>query len=247
MTQTAFETAEPGKAASCIAENEAHVWLLDLDLHEALLCELAGLLTDADRRRAAAFAFPHLQARHVAAHGQMHRILAAYARRPAHALHLCRTPEGKPFLAPDGTPAFNLSHSGGLGLLAIARSAPIGADIEQIRYSPDLTGIAQSTFSSAESAALAQLPKGRRTEAFFACWTRKEAVAKFDGRGLGLDPASFTVPVDPDTPSGAARDIVTLNPATSVRVFDVSVPPGFRGAIAVLPTISKLRFFRLPA
>jgi 4'-phosphopantetheinyl transferase len=243
MSGSTFEAADPDTAAAGLTEDGADVWLLNLDLPEAMRDELVPLLTNTERRTAAAFAFPHLRKRHVSAHGQMRRILAAYARQPAQALSIRKSPEGKPFLAPDDSPGFNLSHSGGLGLLAIARSAPIGADIERIRPSSDLGELAVSTFSTAEHTALAQLPENRRTEAFFACWTRKEAVVKFDGRGLGMDLASFTVSVDPD----ATLDLVTLDPMTSVRLFDVPAPLGYRGAIAARPDVRKLRYFRLPA
>lgn len=247
MRSAAFETVAPCAVAPLLAENDADVWLFDLDLPQVARDALFPLLDDAERKRAAAFAFAHLQAHHVSAHGQMRRILSAYAERPARELRIRLTPEGKPFLSPLESPAFNLSHSGGLGLLAVTRSAPIGVDIERIRHASDLAGIASSTFSAAENAALTRLPEARRTEAFFACWSRKEAVGKFDGRGLGLEPASFTVPVDPDAPPDAAGDLVEIGATRPVRLFDVPVPSGFRGAVAALPGTGGLRFFRLPA
>ncbi|ASP22078.1 4'-phosphopantetheinyl transferase sfp [Antarctobacter heliothermus] len=245
MTLPDFETALPEAAAPFLADGDAHVWLLTLDLQGAALDELRALLSTEERHRAAAFAFAHLQSRHVAAHGQMRRILAAYTGQPPQALRIGTRQQGKPYLDPEDRPAFNLSHSDGLGLLAVSQSVAIGADIERIRPSPDLAGIAETTMSPAESAALARLPVNLRTEAFFACWTRKEAVMKCDGRGFGLEPASFTVPVDPAT----RPDPRPLNPfpGTAMTLFDVSVPVGFRGAVAALPGIRALRFFRLPA
>jgi 4'-phosphopantetheinyl transferase len=245
MILPGFETAEPEAAAPCLADSDAHIWLLTLDLELATIDELRALLSAEERRRAAAFAFAHLQSRHVAAHGQMRRILAAYAGQPPRALRIGTRLHGKPYIDPQDRPSFNLSHSEGLGLLAIAQTAAVGADIEHIRPSPDLAEIAETTFSSAEAAALARLPDNRRTEAFFAFWTRKEAVMKCDGRGFGLDPASFTVPVDAAARPGPRP--VTPVPGTAMALFDVSVPAGFRGAVATLPGIRALRFFRLPA
>lgn len=243
MTAAAFETAEPCDVAPDLDGRGAHVWLVDLDLSESAREALAPLLTEEDRQRAAAFAFPELGARHLAAHGQMRRVLAAYAGRPAHGLKFRTGPGGKPFLAPGDGPAFNLSHSDGLGLLAVSQSAPVGADIERIRRSADLGEIARASFSARESLALSRFPKDRQTEAFFACWTRKEAVVKYDGRGLGLDLASFTVPVSPDCAVGR----VALDRDRAVTVFDLPVPDGYRGAVACPPQILRLRFFRLPA
>jgi len=81
---------------------------------------------------------------------------------------------------------FNLSHSGGIAMLAFTRRREIGIDVEQVRRDFDVEAIANRFFSAAEHAQLAELPAANRFEAFFRCWTRKEAYIKATGEGLSL-------------------------------------------------------------
>ncbi|WP_158273984.1 4'-phosphopantetheinyl transferase family protein [Allosediminivita pacifica] len=155
-------------------------------------------------------------------------------------------PEGKPFLHPEAAPAFNLSHSDGLGLLALTRDTPVGVDIERVRTSADLMSIAEGSFAPAEAAALAALPVSQRTETFFACWTRKEAIVKADGRGLAVDLGAFSVSLDPvDAPRATfGPDVFEAGFRPDIR--DLPVPAGYRAALATMPAIRRMRLFTLP-
>lgn len=246
MNTIAFLPTDPHRSAQALTEDEVHVWLLPLDMSAGRRRSVERLLAEEQHRRAAAFAFPHLRERYIAAHGQMRHILGAYASVPAVSLPIRTTPEGKPYLEPQGSPSFNLSHSDGLGLLGIARIGPLGADIERVRPSSDLMSIARTTFSPDEAAALEQLPAAELTSAFFACWTRKEAVAKADGRGLGVPLASYTVSVRPDAAPTVALDPAAFGSDLSLRLFDIPAPSGYRAAVAVSQAIRSVRLFRLP-
>ncbi|HUQ81183.1 MAG TPA: 4'-phosphopantetheinyl transferase superfamily protein [Gemmatimonadaceae bacterium] len=79
---------------------------------------------------------------------------------------------------------FNLSHSGSCALVGVARGRQVGVDVEQLRALHDLDGIADRVCSAAERAALSALAGPERDGAFFALWTRKEALAKATGEGL---------------------------------------------------------------
>jgi 4'-phosphopantetheinyl transferase len=87
--------------------------------------------------------------------------------------------------------SFNVSHSGSLGLIAIAEGAHrIGVDVEQVRPGPDVRALAGRFFHPEEAAAV-----GDDRAAFFRCWTRKEAVVKALGLGLAHPLKSFVVDV----------------------------------------------------
>lgn len=106
---------------------------------------------------------------------------------------------GKPLL--DGVAAasgifFNLSHSDNLGLVGWAQGREIGVDVERWREMRDEAALVRRYFSPAEVAAYEALPAAQRTEAFFNCWTRKEAYIKAIGRGLGLPLDSFDVSME---------------------------------------------------
>jgi hypothetical protein len=88
---------------------------------------------------------------------------------------------------------FNLSHSGGMGLIGWARDRELGVDVERWRELRDEAALVRRFFSQAEIAAYEALPEAQRRAGFFRCWTRKEAYVKAVGRGLGLPLHSFDV------------------------------------------------------
>jgi 4'-phosphopantetheinyl transferase len=85
---------------------------------------------------------------------------------------------GRPFLNCDLD--FNISHSGDYVVCALATSARVGVDIEEIRPL-DISDIKEQMSQNQWEAIMAS---ENRLEAFFNLWTQKEAVAKADGRGI---------------------------------------------------------------
>jgi phosphopantetheinyl transferase len=106
----------------------------------------------------------------------------------------------------DSGVTFNLSHAGGVALLAFSRSRELGVDVEGVRRDLDVDSIARRYFSLHEQRDLATFNSEERYETFFRCWTRKEAYIKAKGEGLSLPldqfdplyrrPTLETMPVD---------------------------------------------------
>jgi 4'-phosphopantetheinyl transferase len=134
--------------------------------------------------------------RYIAAHGQLRELLAAALSVPARELRFTAGEHGKPRLAGEADVEFNLSHAGSVGLFG-SMALPIGVDVEVWRPLSDRDSLARRYFSPAEFASYAATPEEGRTAAFFACWTRKEAIVKVDGRGLALGLSSFDVEIAP--------------------------------------------------
>ena len=101
----------------------------------------------------------------------------------------------------DGTLRFNLAHSHELALYAFTRGREIGVDIEYLRALPDADQIADRFFSARENATLQALPASQRRQAFFNCWTRKEAYIKAIGKGLSQPLDQFEVSLAPGDPA----------------------------------------------
>jgi len=173
----------------------AHVWLVERPEH-ADHHRLERLLGPEERRRADEFATADLRARYLEAHGLLRLLLARYLSRPPQGISLEAAAAGKPRLR-DGALHFNLAHTDGRLLYAISRDHPVGVDIERVRMRDNYLAIARRMFAPEEYAALLDTPETLRQEAFFACWTRKEAYVKARGLGLRLSLESFTVPVGP--------------------------------------------------
>lgn len=93
--------------------------------------------------------------------------------------------------------------------------------------------IAERFFSRAEVGALLSLPAHQRTQAFFDCWTRKEAYIKARGEGLSHPLQLFTVSL---RPGELARLVSTDNdPREAARWSLVELFPkeGYAAALAV--------------
>ena len=87
---------------------------------------------------------------------------------------------GKPLLM--GAAAewgFNLSHAGGWAVAALMRGGAVGVDLESMDRSADVDRLAARVFSESERA----LARAGGREAFFALWSRKEALLKALGCG----------------------------------------------------------------
>lgn len=183
-----------------------HLWVAALDQPDSVLPDLEHTLSPDEIARADRFAFPHLRRQYVAARGILRDILARYLGVSAAGLQFTYGAEGKPALVDDRL-HFNLSHSQDIVVYSITSpEREVGVDIEYARRSlSDLEGLVARTFSRNETAALMSLPPAQRQQAFFNCWTRKEAYIKAVGKGLSYPLGDFDVTLRPDDPARLLR------------------------------------------
>ena len=181
-----------------------HVWRAALAVDPATLQRLENLLADDERARAERFIFQQDRDRFIAARGILRELLGTYLQCEPRNIEFSYGPRGKPAISSDGARyplRFNLSHSQGLALIGVSREREIGIDVERIR--PEFAGeeIAKRYFSAREVLELGRLPGELRTEAFFLCWTRKEAYIKAEGDGLHIPLDTFDVSLTPGLPA----------------------------------------------
>ena len=148
-------------------------------------------------------------------------------------LVLERSPTGKPAVA--GAPfAVGLAHSGETSLVAVTRGAEVGVDVESRRPGIERWSLVAHALTEREQARLAQAPTAEQTDAFLAVWTRKEALLKAAGTGLGLDPR--LIELDGTT-------VISLPPElgdpSEWTIADVPIP-GHVAAIALRGTLARL-------
>lgn len=160
-----------------------------------------------EQARAARYRFPKDRDHFIAARGLLRVLLSRYLRVSPADFTFLYSGLGKPSLAEHQGAGlrFNVSHSHGLALLAFAQGRELGVDLESVR--PEVAGlrIAERYFSPAEVAALRALPESQQTEAFFNCWTRKEAYIKARGDGLSARLDLFDVSLAPGHPAALLR------------------------------------------
>jgi 4'-phosphopantetheinyl transferase len=182
--------------------DEVPVWRIALDIGNALLSRLREILADDERQRADRFHFEKDRRHFTAARGVMRTLLAGYLARRPEEVRFAYSNYGKPRLAEEGELRFNLTHSHGLALLAVTRGREIGVDVEHLRdMERDGELLAERFFSPREAVVLRSLPPQLRREAFFHCWTRKEAYIKALGKGLLMPLDQFDVSLHPDEPA----------------------------------------------
>lgn len=137
--------------------------------------------------------------RYIAAHGQLREILSSYLNIKPCDLIIEQSKGTKPKIL-NKSIYFNLSHSGDYALLAVTLTGELGIDIECERQQFNLHSAGKSVFSSAEYQSIAAMDKAKQQEAFYKCWTKKEAFIKAIGLGFSYDTQSFTITTDPNIP-----------------------------------------------
>jgi 4'-phosphopantetheinyl transferase len=172
------------------APGEVVLLVASLDVPAERLERLLETFSPRERARYQSFAHQEHRFRWGAARGLLREVLGrATGREPArvgfrHAEH------GKPHLD-DGSLHFNISHSGGAALIALAR-VEVGVDIElpRPRRTDDL---ARRFFAPMEQERLFALEGESRRDAFFRLWTCKEAFLKATGEGFSRSLRSYEI------------------------------------------------------
>ncbi len=232
-----MESASPWHVSPNELKSEpdhVHVFRLALDPPASRLAALAAHLSDDERERAARFLRECDRQRFTAAHGQVREILAAYLDADPAGLRFTYNPQGKPDLA-QGEPHFNLSHSLGMGLLAVAFQRQVGVDVERLDRAVDYANIARRFFAPVEVAEFFALPLADRPLAFCTGWTRKEAYIKARGMGLSISLDSFAVNLAPGQPPR----LTPPDPGWSIHALDPG--DGFVAALVVEGEIKGIR------
>jgi 4'-phosphopantetheinyl transferase len=224
MTDATAPAWLPPPSHLALAAEEVHVWRLVLAQPPDALAILARTLDPDERRRAARFHFERDRTAYTAARGALRTLAGGYLGVAPADLVFAYRAKGKPYLetAPRDL-RFNVSHSGRFALLAFTVGCEVGVDVEHRRPLQDLLSLAKLSFSEPEYATLCGLPPDDHLDAFFACWSRKEAFIKTTGEGIS-QLGDFEVSLRPG------------EPARLLRVNDVS-PADQRWVMHELPAI----------
>ncbi len=229
-----------------LAADEVHLWRVNLEAAagEQPANELWSALLSADEQaRAMRFHFARHRQYFTATRATLRRVLAAYLDADPKTLSFAYSPKSKPALGVEhagSALAFNVSHSGDIALLAFARSRQIGVDVELIRRDFDTSAIARRFFSAAEQSQLAALDLEQRHQAFFRCWTRKEAYIKAIGEGLSLPLDQFDVSLKPNDHNALLATRPNELDAKGWSLREIAARPGYVAALCVSGTDWKL-------
>jgi 4'-phosphopantetheinyl transferase len=230
-----------------LKSDEIHVWRASLDQSVSQFYRLRETLSTDERMRAERFYFERDRKHFVAGRGILRTILGRYLNVEPDRLQFCYGKHGKPELSDafgKRNVFFNMSDSEGLGLYAFTRSHEIGVDIERIREISDMDQIAESFFSLGESTVFCSIPNGKKKEAFFNCWTRKEAFIKAIGGGLSQPLDKFDVSLVPGESARLLRIEGDSKRASRWSIQELEPASGFVAALAVKKRSWQLRCWR---
>lgn len=228
-----------------LAAGTVHLWRFAVDRPADELARFAALVSDDERSRADRFTFPGLRERFLGGRGVLRTILARYLHSPPERIRFAYNNFGKPALLDEasGGLRFNLSHTGELALLGVARGREIGVDVERHRREVNCEQLAEHFFSPAEVESLAALAPGERRRAFFACWSRKEAYIKAVGRGLSTPLDGFAVSVAPEAPTALVWVRDAPDELARWMLTTPDIGEGYSAAVCVEQPVGEMRQF----
>ena len=216
-----------------LSGGEIHVWAVPLEAIKSPVPELEAVLTPAERKRADLFVRDEPRRTFVASRAALRSILGRYLCKSPGDVPIRYAASGKPRLE-SGDLCFNLAHSGNLTLIAVTRDGEIGVDVELVRPVDQAHEIAARNFHPAERDTLRAADTTSLPITFMRCWTRKEAVLKAIGAGLGYPLAAFDVLTSrhPDQPI----ELPTFEslPPTRCNLHDLNPCTGYAAAVATL-------------
>ena len=229
--------------------DEAHVWRASLLQAKQETARLRQLLTPDEQARAGRFHFQKDRDHFIVARGILRALLGLYLKVEPGRLRFEYSSYGKPRLSKEfdgGALRFNLSHSHERVLYAFARGRELGVDIEYLRQDFACEEIARRFFSPREVADFCSLPLSQRTEAFFHCWTRKEAYVKALGEGLSVPLDEFDVSLLPGEPAALLSNRRRPQEVARWSLQTLDVASVYAAALAVEGQDWQLKYWDWP-
>jgi len=223
--------------------DEVHVWTADLESYAPE--SLTSLLSTDEAQRAQRFHFNTHRHHFIVARALLRKLLAGYLKTAADEVAFQYGDYGKPSLASATPYKFNLAHSHGRAAYAFSLNRELGIDLELVRADFGGAEVAQRFFSRCEIEILEKLPKALAGQAFFNCWTRKEAYIKAIGEGLSMPLDLFDVSLAPGEPAALLRNQRNAEEVSRWSMQTLAAPDGYVAALVVEGNDWKLKTFTL--
>jgi 4'-phosphopantetheinyl transferase len=217
LLASGFSAPAPGE--TCVALFDSRQW-------HSYAIEAETLLDARERARAARFRFEKDYLTYVLIHALWRMALGHCLGIHGARVVLTTSAAGQPCL-PGVNLSTSLSHSGHYAAVAISTAVTVGIDIEQSPSRVALEELMPTMCSAEEIGEVGALPPGLRETALLRLWTRKEAVLKAFGVGLGADMALVSVWGDEPVASPVVEGWQAPCTVRDLRLYD-----GLAGAIA---------------
>nr|WP_067057733.1 4'-phosphopantetheinyl transferase superfamily protein [Mucilaginibacter sp. L294] len=217
-----------------ISNNDVHVWRINIRQNLKQLEQFETLLTPEETLRAGKYKQQKDTYRFIVSRGAQRFILGRYLNTPPAQLQFTLGDNKKPYLVSNNGAIlhYNLSHSGDWIVLAIAQ-LPVGADVEFVDPVFPFQDILEENFSKEEVDYIGTSP-----ERFFTLWTRKEAILKATGQGLG-DHLKIT----PSLNGEHVLDSSLIGTDKNWLLHSFNIAPGYISTVVCEGAGQQLKFF----
>jgi 4'-phosphopantetheinyl transferase len=221
-----------GPAQVSLSSRVVDVWRVSLVHPVEQLAVARTALSPDETERADRFRFHTHRNRYIFARAALRSILGRYLDAAPPSIDFAYSSFGKPYLTTANGLSFNVSHSEDLALIAVGAPNQLGVDVERVRADRELSKLARRYFSIEEADIVLALGPEELVEAFYRCWSRKEAFIKAVGDGLSHALDRFAVTVR----AGEAARLVhidgNIEEAARWSLFEINPERGFAGAVA---------------
>lgn len=204
LNQTTPQSATPAAEHRRLSPDAVHLWWLSLK-GEATAAD-AALLSPEEQRRAQRLRQTEAMRRFQRGRAQLRRILASYLGASPQTLRFAYAPNGKPSVQEAPRLAFSLTHSGDVGLLAVAWDRAVGVDVELLDRTERWTAVARRCLPEADWRRLQALPEADREWAARRGWVRHEAFLKASGQAALRRLLRWETPCTPRPAEFTIRD-----------------------------------------
>lgn len=234
LNEVDWQHAAPGDFI--MHDGEVHVYRIHIGSNLQWLAAFAATLTPSETERGNKYHQLKDRQRFVISRGAQRNILGRYLNQPATALQFVLGDNKKPYLPAKGSAGlqYNITHAGEWILLAVSHT-PVGADVEYIDPAFSFADILPEHFSQEE---VEFINSENSHDHFFTLWTRKEALLKATGQGLGEHLKS--------TPSlDGAHELpgILLSAEKDWKINSFNLIDDYKASIASGNEIRQLRFF----
>gem|GEM_PF-7062214 len=206
-------------------------------------------LSAQEQQRALRKKIPTKQFEYILGQAALRCVLAQALSIPADKVRYRRGHKGKPALDPLHQAqdlCFNITHSGGLLLLALSAGGEVGVDIEAINTHTSMDLVSRRAFSQDEIQKLQGLPEHEKRQHFFQLWTCKEAVVKCTGDGIHSGMNLFTVQFPQPGQAKIAQAWGVQSKTRKFSVCPLDLGDRHRGTLVSANPLAGIRRYYLP-
>jgi len=218
------------------------IWVADPSATRLLLTNrYASLLSDEENTRADRFYQRAHAVRFKTAHILLRLLLAQLTATDPAVIRFEKGYHQKPTLAsPRASAEFNLSYTENRLMIGLDRQ-PLGVDIEWLSRPLDIDDMVKACFSDKEAAFITARGEGMLRR-FFTLWTRKEAILKLTGEGIGAHLTAFEVL---DGTCHTDKACIGIGPPDHIYLYSFAIGTDFIGCVATPAPVEPFSFYQL--